>query len=167
MILPIFTLFHVALSLVGILTGSVVVFGMFGDKRLDGWTKLFLWTTILTSVTGFMFPYHGFLPSYAVGSLSLLILAIAVFARYRRHMEGGWRRTYVISAVIAFYLNFFVLVVQLFKHVPALTALAPTQTEPAFKIAQLVVLVAFLVIAILASIRFRDAQSQVSQTRAA
>jgi hypothetical protein len=159
MILPIFTLFHVALSLVGILAGFAVVFGMFGDKRLDGWTKIFLWTTILTSVTGFMFPYHGFLPSYAVGILSLLVLAIAVFSRYRRHLEGGWRKSYVISAVIAFYLNFFVLVFQLFKHVPALTALAPTQTEPPFKIAQLVVLVAFVVIGILASLRFRDGQS--------
>jgi hypothetical protein len=158
MILEAFTLFHVLLSLVGILGGFVVVAGLLSDKRLDGWTKIFLWTTVLTSVTGFMFPYHGFLPSYVVGIVSLVVLAIAIFARYRRRMEGGWRRTYVISAMISFYLNFFVLVVQLFKHVPALTAFASTQTEPPFKIAQLVVLVVFVAITILATIKFHNAQ---------
>jgi hypothetical protein len=162
MILTIFTLFHVALSLVGILGGFAVVIGMFSDKRLDGWTKIFLWTTALTSVTGFMFPYHGFLPSYTLGINSLVVLAIAIFARYRRHMEGGWRRTYVIGVVIAFYLNFFVLVVQLFKHLPALSALAPTQTEAPFKIAQLVVLVAFVAIGFLATIKFHNAQPRTA-----
>jgi hypothetical protein len=162
MILEVFTLFHVLLSLVGILGGFVVVAGLLSDKRLDGWTKIFLWTTVLTSVTGFMFPYHGFLPSYVVGIVSLVVLAIAIFARYRRRMEGGWRRTYVISAMISFYLNFFVLVVQLFKHVPALTALAPTQTEPPFKIAQLVVLLVFVVITILATIKFHNAQPRTA-----
>lgn len=158
MILPIFTLVHVLISLVGILSGFVVVFGMLSAKRLDGWTRLFLWTTVLTSVTGFMFPYHGFLPSYVAGIVSLLVLAVAIFARYRRHMAGGWRRTYVITSVIALYLNVFVLVVQLFRKVPALKALAPTQSEPPFKVAQLVVLVLFAVLAILATIKFRNPQ---------
>src|SRR5713226_5570232 len=114
-----FTFVHVAISLVGILSGLVVVFGLLATKRLDGWTALFLVTTVLTSVTGFFFPFEGFKPSYVVGAISLVVLAIAILARYRRQLAGGWRRTYVISAVIALYLNVFVLVVQLFEKVPA------------------------------------------------
>ena len=110
-----FTFVHVAISLVGILSGLVVVFGLLATKRLDGWTALFLVTTVLTSVTGFFFPFEGFKPSYVVGAISLVVLALAILARYRRHLAGGWRRTYVISAVIALYLNVFVLVVQLFE----------------------------------------------------
>jgi uncharacterized membrane protein len=105
-----------------------------------------------------MFPFHGFKPSYAVGVISLIVLALALFALYRRHLEGGWRRTYVISAMIALYLNVFVLVVQLFRRVPALNALAPTQTEPAFKITQLLVLLVFAALTVLATTKFRHAQ---------
>jgi len=109
------------------------VFGLLVAKRLDGWTTLFLASTVLTSVTGFLFPFSRFLPSHGVGILSLLALAIAIFARYGRHLSGLWRRTYAITAVIALYLNVFVLIVQLFQKVPALKAIAPTQSEAPFK----------------------------------
>ncbi len=149
-----FTLFHVALSLVGILAGLVVVFGLIAGKWLKGWTGLFLTTTVATSATGFLFPYHGFKPSYAVGIVSLLVLAIAMFAFYGRGLAGAWRRTYVISAVISLYLNVFVLVAQLFMKVPALKALAPTQSEPPFLVTQVVVMVVFIVLGFLAGRRF-------------
>jgi hypothetical protein len=156
MILEIFTLAHVLISLIGIFTGFVVVYGLINAKEMEGWTSWFLWTTVLTSVTGFMFPYHGFKPSYVVGAISLVFLAAAILAR--RHLATGWKKTYAISSVLAQYLNFFVLVVQLFRRVPALKTLAPTQTEPAFKITQLVVLVVFVVLTILATTKFRHAQ---------
>jgi hypothetical protein len=149
-----FTLFHVALSLVGILAGLVVLFGLITGKRLNGWTALFLTTTVATSATGFLFPYHGFKPSYAVGIVSLLDLAIAIFALYGRGLAGAWRRTYVISAVISLYLNVFVLIAQLFMKVPALKALAPTQSEPPFLVTQVVLMVVFIVLGFLAGKRF-------------
>lgn len=158
MLLKIFTDFHVLISLVGIFSGLVVLYGFMGAIRFDGWTSLFLWTTVLTSVTGFMFPYDGFKPSYVVGAISLAVLAFAIFARYRRHMEGGWRAGYVVTSMMALYLNCFVLVVQLFRRVAALKALAPTQTEPPFKIAQLVLLLLFVALTVLAVKDFRPQQ---------
>lgn len=155
MILDIFTLFHVALSLVGIGAGVVVLIGMLKSERRDSWTSVFLITTAATSITGFMFPFHGFKPSYVLGIVSLVVLAIAIPARYRFRLQGAWRKTYVITAMLALYLNVFVLVVQLFRRVPALQSLAPTQTEPPFAIAQLAVLVLFCVFGTLAAIRFR------------
>jgi hypothetical protein len=152
--LQIFTLVHVAISLIGILTGIIVAFGMLSAKRLDGMTAVFLATTVLTSVTGYFFPYHGFKPSYAVGAISLVVLAIAIYARYSRHMAGGWRRTYVITAMIALYLNCFVLVAQGFMKVPALNALAPTGSEPPFLIAQIIVMLIFIVWTVLAVKKF-------------
>ena len=152
--LAVFTLFHVALSLVGILAGLVVVFGLIAGKWLNGWTALFLATTASTSLTGFLFPFHGFKPSYTVGIVSLLVLAIAMFAFYGRGLAGAWRRTYVISAVISLYLNVFVLIAQLFMKVPALKALAPTQAEPPFLVTQVVVMVVFIVLGFLAGRRF-------------
>ena len=157
-----FTFVHVLLSLIGIFSGFVVVFGLLVAKRLDGWTTLFLASTVLTSVTGFLFPFHGFLPSHGVGILSLLALAIAIFARYGRHLAGLWRRTYVITAVIALYLNVFVLIVQLFQKVPALKAIAPTQSEAPFKVTQLVALVLFVVLGGSAAIRFRSEQPRTA-----
>ena len=151
-----FTFVHGVISLVGILSGLVVLFGLIAGKRLDGWTALFLITTVATSVTGFMFPFHKLLPSHVVGGISLVVLAIAIYARYSRHLAGGWRRTYVISSAIALYLNVFVLVVQLFEKVPALNALAPTQSELPFKITQLVVLAIFVVLGIFAARGFRE-----------
>ncbi|HXN25337.1 MAG TPA: hypothetical protein VOA41_21610 [Candidatus Dormibacteraeota bacterium] len=153
-----FAFVHVVLSLIGIFSGFVVMIGLLTAKRLDGWTAVFLATTAATSVTGFLFPFHKFLPSHGVGIASLLVLAVAAFARYRGRLAGAWRRTYVITAVIAFYLNVFVLIVQLFLKVPALKAMAPTQTEPPFKLAQLVVLILFVLLGIFATIRFRNGQ---------
>jgi len=151
-----FTLVHVVISLVGIASGLVVVFGLLTGKRLDGWTALFLATTVATSVTGFGFPFDHLLPSHKVGIISLVVLAVAILARYAFHLIGAWRRIYVISAVAALYLNVFVAVVQAFLKVPALHALAPKQTEPPFLVTQLVVLVLFVVIAIMAAKRFHD-----------
>jgi hypothetical protein len=155
MFLHAFTILHVAISLVAIATGFVVLYGLLTAKRLDGWTKIFLSTTIATSVTGFGFPVDHFMASHALAILSLLALGVAVYARYPRAMIGGWRATYVIAAMVAFYFNVFVLVVQSFLKIPALHALAPEGTEPPFAIAQLVVLVAFIVLSVLAVKRFR------------
>jgi len=132
------------------------VFGLLMAKPLDGWTALFLVTTALTSVTGFFFPFHGLTPGLVIGVLSLIALAIAIFARYQRHLAGGWRRSYVISSMIALYFNVFILIVQLYEKVPALKALAPTQSEAPFKLTQLTTLVLFIVLGILAAIRFRN-----------
>ena len=149
------TFVHVVLSLIGIFSGFIVVFGMLTGEKLDGWTKLFLATTVLTSATGFFFPFHGLLPSHVFGILSLLVLPVAFYARYSRQLAGGWRHTYVITAMIALYLNFFVLVAQLFMKVPALKAMAPTQSEAPFKLTQLVVLILFVVLTIAAAKKFR------------
>jgi hypothetical protein len=159
MILAALTVVHVAISLVAILSGLVVVFGMLSGKRLDGWTGLFLATTVLTSVSGFFFPFKHFTPGDAVGIISLVVLAVAIRARYRRRLAGGWRRTYAISAVVALYLNVFVLIVQLFEKVPVLKALAPTQSEPPFKVTQVVVMALFVVLGIAAAKRFRSDQT--------
>jgi hypothetical protein len=156
MTLEIYTLVHVAISLVGIAAGFAVLFGLLARKRLDGWTKLFLITTVATSVTGFFFPFHGFTPAIGVGIISLVVLAVAIFARYGRHLAGSWRWIYVVTATIALYLNVFVGIVQAFQNVPALKAIAPTQTEPPFAITQLVVLGLFILIGIVAAIRFRS-----------
>ena len=150
-----FTQLHVLISLVGIGSGLIVMYGMLTGKRLDGWTSLFLATTVLTSVTGFGFPFTGVTPAIKVGIISLAALAVAYLARYVRHLAGGWRGTYVISAAIALYLNVFVLVVQSFEKVPALKAIAPTQKEPPFAIAQIAILVLFVGLTILAVRRFR------------
>lgn len=146
---------HVALSLIGIVAGFAVMLGLLAAKRLDGWTAVFLASAVLTSATGFLFPVHKFLPSHAVGILSLIVLAIAIVARYGKHLGGAWRVTYVITAMVAFYLDVFVLVVQLFEKVPALKAIAPTQSEAPFKLTQLCVLVLFVVLTVLAAKRFR------------
>ena len=151
-----FTLLHVILSLVGIGSGLMVVFGMLNGKRLDGWTALFLVTTVLTSATGFGFPFTHLLPSHIVATVSLFVLAIAIFARYVEHLAGGWRRIYAICAVIALYLNVFVLVVQSFLKVPALHAMAPNGNEPAFLVAQLIVLAIFVGLGIGAARNFQN-----------
>lgn len=153
------TFVHVAISLLGIISGLVVVFGLLGSKRLDGWTALFLVTTVATSVTGFFFPFHGFTPGGVIGIVSLVVLAVAILARYRRRLAGGWRRTYVISAVVALYLNIFVLIVQLFEKVPTLKALAPTQSEPPFAMTQVVVMALFVVLGVATAKRFHSDQT--------
>src|SRR6266498_3941354 len=155
MILHIYTIIHVLISLVAIFTGIVVVFGMITDKRHDSWTKWFLTTAVLTTVTGLFFPFHGFTPAIGLGIISLPFLALTIYARYPEHLAGAWRWIYAIGAVICLYFNLFVLVVQLFEKVPALHAMAPTQTEPPFKLTQLVVLALFVLLGIVAAIRFR------------
>ena len=155
MILRAYTIIHTLISLIGIFTGLIVLFGLLAGKRLDGWTKWFLITTVLTSVTGFFFPFHGFTPAIALGIMSLIVLAVAIFARYPRQLAGHWRWIYVVTAVIALYFNVFVLVVQTFEKIPALHAMAPTQTEQPFKLTQLVVLAIFVLLGIIAAIRFR------------
>lgn len=152
-----FTLIHVLISLVGIGSGVAVFYGMLRGKQVNAITTIFLVTTVLTSATGFLFPFEHLLPSHIIGTLSLIVLAIAIFARYVRHMTGAWRWIYVVTAALAFYLNSFVLVFQSFLKVPSLHALAPTQKEPPFAIAQLAVLVIFIAVTTLAVKKFRPA----------
>jgi hypothetical protein len=162
--LAIFTFAHVLISLIGIAAGSVVAYGLLTAKQLDRWTAVFLWTTLLTSVTGFMFPVHKFMPSHVLGIISIVVLGLAFPARYKFRLAGGWRSTYVITAMIAFYLNVFVLVLQLFKRVPVLHVLAPTQSEKPFKVTQIAVLTIFVVVSVLATIRFRAAEQPQLRT---
>jgi hypothetical protein len=149
------TQIHVAISLIAIVTGLVVMFGLLTGKRLNRWTALFLLTTVLTSVTGFFFPFHGFTPALGVGIISMLLLTVAIVARYPGHLLGAWRWIYVITAMLSLYLNVFVLIVQAFQKIPALKALAPTQSEPPFLFTQLVTLIIFIVLSIVAAIKFR------------
>jgi hypothetical protein len=139
-----YTLVHVLLSLIGVLSGLVVMLGLLAGKGLNATTAIFLATTVLTSLTGYGFPFDHLLPSHIVGAISLVVLAVAIYARYAGHLAGRWRAAYVICAVAALYFNVFVLVVQLFRRVPALNALAPTQSEPPFAVTQLIVLALFL-----------------------
>ena len=161
-----YTFVHVLISLAGIGSGFIVLYGLLVGKRLDGWTVFFLATTVATSVTGFGFPFDHLLPSHIVGIISLVALAVAIVARYALHMAGAWRRTYVISSVIALYLNVFVLVVQCFEKVSALKALAPTQKEPPFVVTQVVVMALFIVLTVFAVKRFR-AEPAIPFARAA
>jgi len=154
-ILHIYTIFHTVLSLVGIATGFVVLFGLLAGKHLDGWTKWFLITTTATTVTGFFFPFHGVTPAIKLGVLFMIVLAVAIYARYSKHLAGAWRWIYVVTALVALYFNVFVLIVQSFQKIPALKAMAPTQTEPPFAITQLIALVLFLILIIIGVIRFR------------
>lgn len=149
------TLAHVLISLVGIASGFVVLFGMLQSNRMPGWTALFLSTTVATSVTGFLFfPLQPFLPSHVTGVISLVVLAVALYALYSKHLDGAWRAIYAITATLALYLNFFVLIVQSFLKIPALKAMAPTQTETPFLAAQLVALLFFVGMGTLAVRRF-------------
>ncbi len=150
-----FTLLHVAISLVAIMAGFVTAFAMIGGQTSKGWTNTFLGLTLATSVTGFMFPINGFTPALAFGILSLLVLAVTFHAYYRRKLAGGWRAAYVVTALFALYLNFFVLIVQSFLKIPALTAIAPTQKEPPFAIAQGLAVVFFLGLGFLALKKYR------------
>ncbi len=153
MSLQAFTLIHVLISLAGIASGLVVVYGFFINKGLDRWTAVFLTTTVLTDLTGFLFPFNGATPAFRLGIISLVVLAIAIVTRYPLHL--AWRKTYVTAACAALYFNVFVLVVQLFEKVPALKAIAPTRTEPPFAIAQLAVLALFVMLTVLAVRKFR------------
>jgi hypothetical protein len=154
-----FTTLHVIISLVGIFTGFVVLYAMLNSNDMATWTAVFLGTTVLTSVTGFMFPFHQVLPSHIVGGISIVVLAAALYALYSQHLAGAWRWVYVVTAVLALYLNTFVGVVQSFQKVGFLQPLAPTQSELPFVVAQSGVLVLFIVLGYLAVGRFHPLMS--------
>jgi hypothetical protein len=161
-----FTLVHVLLSLAGIGTGFIVVFGLLNRKTLNGWTAIFLATTVLTSVTGFLFPFHEVTPGVILGVLSLIVLTATIAARYAFHLSGAWRSTYVISAMVALYFNCFVGVVQAFEKVPVLRAMAPTQKEPPFLFAQLLLMALFIGLGTLGVKKFRVDSSVAARARA-
>jgi hypothetical protein len=154
MSLAAFTLLHVIISLIGIVSGIPVVYGLLSSKPLPGWTALFLATTILTSVTGFFFPVDSIKPSHIFGVISLVVLALALLALYSYKLAGAWRKVYVVTALLALYLNSFVLIVQSFLKAPFLHALAPTGTELPFASAQGVLLVLFVWLGVLAVKKF-------------
>jgi hypothetical protein len=155
MSLEAFTKFHVALSLIGILSGLVVLAAMSANRRLKACTDLFLASTVLTSATGFLFRSARISPSHILGIISLVVLASALFALYAKHIVGVWRRIFIVTAVLALYLNVFVGVAQAFDKLPALKALAPTGTEPPFMVAQAVVLGFFVALGWRALKRYR------------
>ena len=154
MILHIYTIIHTLLSLVAIFTGFVVLFGLLVGKPLDGWTKWFLITAVATTVTGFFFPFHGITPAIKLGIISSVVLLVTIFARYAKHLAGAWRWIYVVGTVLTLYFNVFVAVVQSFEKIPALNAVAPTQTEQPFKLTQLIALALFILLTIISVIRF-------------
>ena len=154
MSLSTFTMVHVVISLIGILSGLIVLYAMLTSRDLMFWTAVFLGTTVLTSVTGFMFPFHQLLPSHIFGGISIVVLAVALYALYARHLAGHWRWIYVSGALLALYLNMFVGVVQSFQKVTFLQPLAPTQSELPFVIAQAGLLAAFVALGYLAVTRF-------------
>lgn len=151
------TLVHVIISFVALFAGFVIAWGMLNGKLLNTWQAIFLITTVATSATGFLFPFKKLLPSHILAVLSLIVLAIAIYAYYGAKLAGRWRSVYAITVIFAFYLNFFVLIVQAFLKVPALNALAPNQNEPPFLIAQTVALIAFGILGWLVTKRFKAA----------
>jgi hypothetical protein len=157
MSLSVFTTVHVIISLIAIVSGIIVMFGLLGSNRMPGLTAIFLLFTILTSATGFLFPFEKLLPSHMIGILSLVLLAIACIALYGMKLSGAWRWIYVLTAMISLYLNVFVLVIQSFLKIPALTALAPGNppSGPTFAVIQGIVLLFFVVVIVGAMRRYR------------
>jgi hypothetical protein len=153
---PTFTLLHVLLSVLGIAAGLIVLERLLRNRALGLSNTIFLAATILTSVTGFLFPNRGvFTPAETLGVISLGVLAVALLALYVGNLIGAWRWVYVVTAVMALYFNIFVGVVQAFGKVGRLRMLAPTQTEPPFVLTQGAVLLFFLIVAVIALRRFR------------
>lgn len=149
------TLFHVIVSLIAIVAGVALAYGLITQKRYDRWTLVFMLTTAVTVLTGFVFPYNGFTPGIGVGIISVLIFIPTALARYRFAMAGIWRPVFVVGALALFYFNCLVFVVQSFQKVPPLNALAPTGGEPIIGVVQAVVFIAFLVIGFFSVRRFR------------
>ncbi len=149
-----FTVLHVVITMIAIFSGFVVLGAMFAGANLGGWTALFLLMTILTSVTGFMFPIKTLTPALIVGTIASLILVVALVALYKHQLAGRWRVVYVVSAVVSLYLNVFVLIAQSFQKVSFLNPYAPTGAEPPFAIAQGVALISFVVLGVMAVRRF-------------
>jgi hypothetical protein len=154
-----FTVIHTVITLIMLVSGFIVVFGMLGSHRLSGWTALFLVTAVLTSVTGFGFPFTTLLPSHIVGITSLVVLAVTIPALYLFHLAGAWRWIYVIGVVVALWFDVFVAIAQAFLKIPALTPLAPTQSEPPFAIAQGVALVILVILGIAAVRKFHPSEA--------
>lgn len=152
-----FTLVHTVLSLVGIVAGLVVAGGLVTGTRLGRWGAVFLVTTVLTSATGFGFPFVKLIASHVVGIVSLVVLAAVIIADYVQHFAGRWRASYAVGVVLATYLNVFVLVAQLFKRIPVLFVAAPTQSEPPFAFTQALVLALFVWLGVAAVKGFRPA----------
>ncbi len=149
-----FTTVHVIISLIGIFSGFIVLYGLFSVRKFGGWTALFLATTVLTSVTGFLFPFTTVLPSHVFGVISLVVLAVAIYALYAARLAGRWRWIYVVTSLTALYLNAFVGVVQAFQKLPFLNPLAPTQSELPFVIAQVGLIAVFIIVGILTVRRY-------------
>ena len=162
MILHIYTIIHTLISLVAIFTGFVVLFGLLAGNRVDGWTKWFLITAVATTVTGFFFPFHGMTPAIKLGIISSVVLVVTIYARYAKHLAGAWRWIYAVGAVLTLYFNVFVGIVQSFEKIPALNAMAPTQTEQPFQLTQLSVLGLFVVLGFVAAIRFRPEPARLA-----
>lgn len=150
-----FTVLHLVISMVAIALGFVVAGGLLSSNRLPGWTALFLITTILTNVTGFLFPFTKLLPSHIVAIISLVLLIVAVYALYGKGLSGKWRLVYVVTSMLALWFNVFVLIAQSFQKVALLNVYAPTGTEPAFAITQGVALAFFALVIFLAIRKFR------------
>lgn len=160
--MPTFTFVHTALSLVALVSGLVVVFGLIGSRALPAWTAIFLVTAVATSATGFGFPFEKLEASHWIGIVSLVALAIAILARYVFHLAGLWRWVYAVTATVGAYFLVFVTIAQAFKKIPALHAMAPTLSEPPFAISQLAGLVVFIVLMILAVLKFRPAAASLA-----
>jgi hypothetical protein len=159
-----YTLIHVVLSLVGMVAGLVVAGGFVAGTRPERWAAVFLVTTIAANVSGFGFPFVHFLPSHAVGIISLMALAVVIVAHYVQHFAGRWRTTYAVGVVLATYFNVFVLVAQLFKRIPVLFVVAPTQSEPPFLLTQGLVAALFIWLGVAAFKGFRTAPAAPART---
>ena len=157
-----FTFVHTALSLVALVSGLIVVFGMIGSHALRAWTAIFLLTAVATSATGFGFPFEKFEASHWIGVISLVALGIAILARYAFHLAGTWRWVYAVTAIIGAYFLVFVGIAQAFKKIPALHAMAPTLSEPPFGISQGVTLVIFVVLTVLAVRKFHPVAARLA-----
>ena len=159
-----FTFLHVAISVLALVSGAFVVMGLLNSDPRPGWTAIFLITTILTSVTGFLFPIQALTPALVTGLISTPVLLMALFALYIRRLEGGWRWVYVVTAIAALYLNVVALIAQAFLKVSTLQALAPTGSEPPFLGAQIVALLVFILLGARAVRRFRPHLERVALT---
>lgn len=149
-----FTFVHVVLSLIGLISGCVVLYGLLTADRMDVWSPIFFVSTLATSITGFGFSFHGFTPGIGVGILSLIALPATITGRYGFSLAGHWRAIYVVGSVMGLYFNVLVLGAQAFAKIPALHALAPNGSEPPFAIAQGAVLVLFIFLGSLSARRF-------------
>ncbi|MCR6735906.1 MAG: hypothetical protein NVV83_18290 [Afipia sp.] len=152
-----FTVFHLIISMIAIALGFIVAGGILASNRLPGWTAWFLVLTVLTSATGFLFPFTKILPSHVVAIISLVLLAIAVYALYGKALAGIWRTVYVVTAMLALWFNVFVLIAQSFQKVALLNVYAPTGSEPPFAITQGIVLLFFIFLIVLGIRRFKTA----------